>query len=495
MKGFVFVYGSEIIMRFVATGAFRDLAKKHDLTYVALRTSAKMKEGGVDDTLSSTLEKVKWIPFHQGRFSRNAELFDISCIYYKKRSRSFQVRCEEQARLEPERMARLERLAEPGIFEKHRTAVEDEMGLHPDILSLTLRERPDFFVLPSALLDYLTDDVLQISNALSIPTLMLVVGWDNLSSKGLIRHQPTLMGAWGEQSRRHAIEVQGTPPERVRVIGAPQYENFTKDPAADRTAIRAELGVPTTGPLLLFAGTFRLFDETELLRQVDDAISGGTLPPMHIFYRPHPWRVSRQSEDNFLEQEWDHITMDLEMVAGYKAAKGLGSTATADDFAFRMTHLPRVYTAVDATISPMSTVLLESMLFGLPILALAFSDGKHSWSADRVSQMTQFKELYEVPNMLVCRSRVDFFPAIRKLVAQVGDKTVGDSLLRSTRQFLYRDNQSYSSRVSSLVDEMLASRSAVPDYDNVKVKPGKRYDEEQMLIRRIWRRANRVIRN
>ena len=214
MKGFVFIYGSEIVMRFVATGAFHDLAKKYDLTYVALRTLAQMKEGGVDDAISSMLGQVKWIPFHQGRFSRNAELFDISCIHYRNRSRSFQVRYEEQARLDPERIGRLEKLAESGVFEKYRAQVEEEMGLHPDILALTLRERPDFYVLPSALLDYLTDDVLQIADTVSIPTLMLVAGWDNLSSKGLIRHQPTLMGVWGDQSRQHAIEMQGTPPER-----------------------------------------------------------------------------------------------------------------------------------------------------------------------------------------------------------------------------------------------------------------------------------------
>ena len=281
----------------------------------------------------------------------------------------------------------------------------------------------------------------------------------------------------------------------MRVIGAPQYENFTYDPAVDRTAIREGLGVPVNGRLILFAGTFRLFDETELLREVDHAIDAGTLPPMHIFYRPHPWRINRKSEDNFLEHEWHHITMDREMVAGYRAAKGLGLTATADDFAFRMSHLPRVYTAVDAAISPMSTVLLEAMLFGLPILALAFGDGKHSWSADKVSQMSHFKELYEVPNMMVCRDRADFFPAVNKLALRIGDSEISESLRRSTQQFVYRDNRSYAARVAALVDEMLAKHAPVPGYDTVKVKPGKRYNEQQMLIRRIWRKANRVLRS
>ena len=493
MKGFVFIYGSEVIMRFVATGAFSDLTAKHDLTYVALQSSTQTKEGGIGKSLSSGLQKVEWILFYPERFSRNAELFDISCIRYKDRSSSFQVRSQEQARLEPERMAKLEKLARPETYEKHRAAIEREMGLHPDILALTLRERPDFFVLPSALLDYLTDDVLQVADALSIPTLLLVLGWDNPSSKGLIRHHPTIMGVWGEQSQRHAVEVQGLSPDRVRVVGAPHYEDFHSCPGADRGALRRTMGVPSDGQLVMFAGTFRLFDETALLREMDQAIDTGALPPMHLFYRPHPWRVNRQSEENFFDHDWHHITMDPEIAASYRYAKAGRGAATPDDFSLRMKHLAQIYQAVDAVISPMSTVLLEALLFGLPTMAVAFSDGKHSWSADKVSQMYHFKELYRVPNIIVCRDRADFFPMVQELVAHIGDESFSTALRRSTHEFLYRDGRSYAARVAGLVDDMLTNTPG-PAYDRVAVKPGKRYTGRASLLQRAWRKLNRAVR-
>lgn len=493
MKGFVFIYGNEIVMRFVATGAFSELAARHDLTYVTLRSSTQMKEGGVDKTLSLGLQKVEWIPFYPGRFRRNAELFDISCIRYRDRSSSFRVRCQEQARLEPERMARLEKLACPGVYERHVAAVEKEMGLHPDILALTLRERPDFFVLPSALLDYLTDDVLQVSDALSTPTLLLIVGWDNPSSKGLIRHHPTIMGVWGEQSRRHAIDVQGLATERVRVVGAPQYEDFHPCLDTDRAALRLSMGVPPDDRLIMFAGTFRLFDETALLREIDQAIDAGALPPVHLFYRPHPWRVNRQSEDDFFDYDWRHITMDQEIVSSYQAAKAGRGAATPDDFAFRIRHLAQVYQAVDAVISPMSTVLLEALLFGLPTMAVAFGDGKHSWSADKVSQMYHFKDLYEVPNIIVCRDRADFFPMVRELVSNIGDESYSAALRRSTHEFVYRDSRSYAARVAGLVDDMLTDAPG-PAYDRVVVKPGKRYTGRASLVQKAWGKLNRAVR-
>jgi hypothetical protein len=483
MKGFVFIYGSEIVLRFISTGAFPDLAVKHDITYVALRSSYLLKEGGVDKQLSAELQKLEWIPFYPERFNRWSELFDISCIRYQDRSRSFQIRYQETARQDPTRTARLERLAHPEVYEEHRKAVEKDMGLHPDILALTLQMRPDFFVLPSALLDYITDDVLQIAEVLSIPTLLLMSGWDNLSSKGLIYHQPSLIGVWGEQSRRHAIEIQGAAPERVHVVGAPHYEGVYVDRAVDRVPLRVALGVPPNKTLILFAGSYRTFDETELLHEIDRAIDSAMLPPMHILYRPHPWRATRQAEANFLDQTWHHITMDPEMVDTYQSVKEGRGGGSPDNFLFRFNHLLQIYRAVDAVVSPMSTVLLEALMFGLPTMAIAFGDGKHAWSADKAAQMHHFKEFFDIPDVIVCRNRELFFSDLQKLVSRV-DKGLATTLRESTQQFVYRDGRSYAERVAELVDRMLANIGSGPAYDSVKVKPGKPFPPNR--LQRAW---------
>ena len=494
-KGFVFIYGSEVVLRFITTDAFSVLERTFDITYVVLRSSELVGEGQLEGGEGSIRRKVRWIPFDGERTRRWSELFDVSCIYYKERSSSFQVRYEEQARQNPARMAHLETLAQPGVYEEHRAALEQEMGLHPDILELVVRERPDFFVLPSALLDYLTDDVLLIAQALAIPTLMLVLGWDNLSSKGLIYHQPALLGVWGEQSRRHAVEVQGVPPERVQVIGAPQYEDFYPDSSVDRSALRTRLGVPPVGRLIVFAGTFRLFDETEVLKQIDNAIEAGVLPAMHVFYRPHPWRVSRLSEDNFLDHSWRHVTMDPEMVDTYGVAKDGKETVTPDNFMFRLNHLAGVYQAADAVVSPMSTMLLEALLFGLPTMAVAFGDGKHSWSADKVSRMLHFKELYEVQGLIVCRRRDDIFRQLDELISRIGDDAFSATLRNSTGYFVHRDGQSYAERVVPLVEMMLNAAQSPPAYDSASVKPGKRYvTKGRKIIPSILGVAKRVFR-
>lgn len=486
MRGFIFIYGSEIVLRFLAGRAFQELEKVHDLTFVFVRSSDLVSEATINEDLIKG--KVEWVPLRHERFRRWNEQFDISYILHQDKSSSFAVRYQEQKRADPGRFMTLEKLARPGIYESQRERTENYMGLNPDIINLVLRDRPDFFVLPSALLDYVTDDVLQIAAKLRIPTLMLVSGWDNLSSKGLLYHQPTMMGVWGEQSRRHALTVQGTDLDRVHVIGAPHYESFRPGETIDRSAFRSSLGIPIEGHAVLFAGTLRLFDETQLLKEVDEAIEAGALPPMHIVYRPHPWRDARRQEEDFFAYKWRHVTMDPQIVETYKATKATNENSTSDTFMFRLQHLSQLYQSVDALISPMSTVLLEGLLFGLPTMAVAFNDGKHSWSADKVSRMMHFKELYEVPGLLVCRAREQFFPLVQKLLARIGDPGFAATLRQSTDYFVHQNERPYGDRVVKLVEKMLTESDQRPAYDTVNVKPGKTL-ERQRAIREAWQQS------
>jgi hypothetical protein len=459
MKGFVFIYGNEIALRFIASGAFKALEKDHDLTYVALRSNSMMPGIGLEDIFASELQKVEWVPFHPDRFGVWANLFDISCILNRKRSSSFDVRCQMRASSpERDRFREQEQYAHPGVYEQMRTIVEQHIGLNPEFLALVTQKKPDFFVLPSALMDFISDDVLQISDKLKIPTLLLVLGWDNLSSKGLLYHKPTMIGVWGEQSKKHAIEVQDIAADRIHVIGAPHFEYFrirkTQKEIAD---LRISWGVPATGNLVLFGGTFRPFDETQMLQEIDLAITNGTLPATHLIYRPHPWRDSRKSEDNFLNQTWQNISIDPELSEVYRLSKAgaINVSPLSRQATFRMEHLSELYQAVDAVISPMSTVLLESLFFGNPTMAISFGDGKHLWSPDKVSHMLHFKELYEIPDFIVCREREKLISTINLLLSRTGDRHHSEALSKYSEYFVYQDDYSYGERVSSLVDILL----------------------------------------
>lgn len=459
MKGFVFVASHLIYLRFVLTHAFDDLEAQHDIIYVSTDSP---ENAGLRADLAE--KQVVMLPYYALRYNAWKDWFNISCYKYRDRSPSFAIRIEEIYKGKPHELDKIRRISDH--YQQAKEKQHTQIPLHPELLALCRRERPDFLVLPSPILDSMTDDVIQVARALNIPIVLLVAGWDNLSSKGLLFEHPTAIGVWGQQSTQHAQIVQDIPEDRIQIIGAPHYEIFRQDAITSRVALRQKWGFASDQQVVLFAGTFRLFDETDVLCDLEQAIERGDLPPMHIVYRPHPWRTHRPHEKNFYNYTWKHVTMDPTMAEVYQL--GHQQASSINSFLFEQQHLRDLYSLVDAVICPMSTVLLEAMIFGLPILAVAFGDGKHSWSADKVAEMMHFKEMYDIPEVIVCRERTDFFPAIRQLLALIPDQQVRRKLQDSTDYFVHIPHGStYASRVLTIVNNMLAKAPAKPDYDAI----------------------------
>jgi hypothetical protein len=483
MKGIVFLY-HQLVMRFVDNGAFDALEADHDITYAVVRLEDESDETRTAVEQSLQGRSVYWLPYREERLNQWFELFNISCYLYRDRSPSFRIRYEQSVQKKNQNVEQFKGFA---AYRRHRDKVERNMGLHPEILDLILKKRPDFVVLPSQGRDYITDDVLQLCHTLQIPVLMLVANWDNLSSKGIMYRHPVLMGVWGEQSVRHAVDIQDFQRENVIPIGAPQYPHPAQLPPVDKQALRAELGLPADKRIILFAGTFRYFDETTFLREVEQAITDGRYPNIHILYRPHPWRMKRQHEDNFFDQDWQHVTIDPQLADAYLKSKSPNATSNRDVHLFDMQYLFRLYQGIDAIITPMSTLLLEGMLFGLPIMAIAFGDDKHEWSADKVSQMLHFKELYAVPEVIHSTDRSQFFTDLDRLITYIEQPKIGARLQAASSDLLYQSkDNTYADRVLNLTNQLL-NRSQRSDFSKTKLVLRIYYARVTTFAWRVWR--------
>jgi hypothetical protein len=447
MKGFVFIPVVDTFVRFLATGAFEGLETQHDITYVSTLSPKNEK---LAECLSG--KPVEWIPFHPGRHNLWKDWFLFSSYHFRQRSPSFEIRVEETL---AERADFLERLKQRDArFNVEYLALVKHTPLHPDLLALYLRHQPDFFVLPSSIMDAMAPDVLQLAHALDIPTLLLIVGWDNVSSKPSLFFKPTIMGVWGEQSIHHAVQVQNMPPERIHIIGAPHYEIFRAEAEASRNTLRGQWGVPPDQNLILFGGSSRGLDETEVLHEIEQAIELGHVPDAHILYRPHPLRGGRRQERSFFEISWRHVTMDPSMVEVYQ--ERYQSSRRTPNPLYDLTHLRDIYRAVDAVITPMSTVLLEAMLHGLPVLSVAFAAGNNPWNADASARLLHLKDMLDVPEVLLCRDRGLLLSNIRQLISNVADSDLRHRLRQSAAFFVaFPTETTYAERVVALVDRMM----------------------------------------
>jgi hypothetical protein len=125
--------------------------------------------------------------------------------------------------------------------------------------------------------------VIKAARTLGLPTLMLVWSWDNLSSKAVLHEHPDHLLVWNETQAREADELQGVPPERVEIVGAPNFDRFF-------TAVEAT-GDRRNGRTLLYLGSSTNVapDEPAIFARWLEAVRAEpALREAEVLVRPHP---------------------------------------------------------------------------------------------------------------------------------------------------------------------------------------------------------------
>lgn len=284
--------------------------------------------------------------------------------------------------------------------------------------ALLEEEQPDLILHPSVLEGLFISDLIKEGERQGIPTVMVMNSWDNPATKALMVGLPTRLVVWGEQTRRHAVEHLGVPTTRVRAIGAVQFDGYAQPPQESADAYKTRVGLPTDRPILLYAGSSRGLNETAHLTQLDQAIKAGQLPLCAVLYRPHPWRSSNRTEHPFFSRMWTHIHFDLSMREAYSAS-WQSHAVRVDLSAHDTAHT--ILSAVDAVISPLSTMLLEGVLHGKPVLAyLPIDEDDVQRNLYWQSRHVHFQEFFDRVPCLRCDSSKTFIAACRALLMRAG---------------------------------------------------------------------------
>ena len=410
------------------------------------------------DTKQLDHEDMLFVSVDAERYAAWSMLFEVSCCALASRCTSFRIR-HTMAQLSWRRKARtfsrkiyfrlIPVLGSKALFWMFRRNLIRSLGAEPSLAEVLAADRPAAIVMPSSLHDCLTNDVIVTARAHGVPTIILQTSWDNLSSKGIVAAPPDVMGVWGEQSVKHAVDLQGMPRSRCVVVGSSYYERFFRRSHRSKADARRALGLPVDGLTVLFGGSFRQFDEASLLQQIENAIDEGRLPKMLIFYRPHPGRELRE-EANFFDFEWKYTVMDEEVAVVYRANLE-GRMISQNEFGYSLDRLAEIYTAVDLTVSPMSSIVLESLLFGLPVMGIGYSDGRNRWGPEKTSQMTHFNELSEVSGVRICDSRENMLDDFRTVLDWVTRTEIAATTREAARYFVDNGNISYADAVLKLL--------------------------------------------
>ena len=128
---------------------------------------------------------------------------------------------------------------------------------------------------------------------LGIPTAVLVLSWDNMSTKGLINVHPDLLLAWNRTHASEAVLHHGISENRILLTGAPFFDKWfdNENHAVDRTVFLRNAGLPDDKPFVLYLGSSANItkDESWLVTDLIERLSKSvTLGRASIMVRPHP---------------------------------------------------------------------------------------------------------------------------------------------------------------------------------------------------------------
>jgi hypothetical protein len=180
------------------------------------------------------------------------------------------------------------------LFRHVLEGVERSIDPPPHIERFVADRNPDV-VLVSHLADLGSSQspYIRAANRLGVHTAYPVFSWDNLTNKGLIHDRPEVTLVWNDLQAEEAVELQGLPPGRVDVTGAPAYDHwFEWKPGRSREEFCREVGLREDRPIILYvcSSHFVAPNEIVFLRRWLEAVRahGGLLAEAGVIARPHP---------------------------------------------------------------------------------------------------------------------------------------------------------------------------------------------------------------
>jgi hypothetical protein len=263
---------------------------------------------------------------------------------------------------------------------RHRFLREGWMALEEMLIPGRSVERVFRPVQPSLLVtgtpgtDYLDVLLLRAARRLGIPTLCVVLSWDNLTSKGHMAVRPDRLVVWNERMRGEAVELHDYSPDAVEVAGVAHFDVYARpELLLSRAAVCRRLGLDPRRKILMFGTVsplvFRYNHEiAEILAR---AIAGGRIQPeAQLVVRLHPQSVSGPYADNLqvfrdLQARFPGVVaLDLPDVTD----SGL-QWALPDD---EMVWLASLLKHSDVCVAVGSTLAIDAALAGTPVVAIAF---------------------------------------------------------------------------------------------------------------------------
>jgi hypothetical protein len=250
-------------------------------TYANSRVAATQGAGGLPAVAGVTALDRALKSVHLTGFALEYPDGSLQNLELSRRRNGQRVIAEVLRRLAPRGSARREWLR--SLYGLYRP-------IRPNIAAVFDEVRPSLVLVSSPGHFWLDHFVLDEARRRGIPSVCIVLSWDNLYSRGPLCRRPDRLLVWSEEMRRQALEVHQFPAERTAVVGPLQFLYYDAPvSAAEAAAMRTHVGLGPDEPYLAYVCGSRTaeYDVEDVLALLQQ-LAQGPFARLRVVVRPHP---------------------------------------------------------------------------------------------------------------------------------------------------------------------------------------------------------------
>jgi hypothetical protein len=246
----------------------------------------------------------------------------------------------------------------------------------PELRAAFDRVRPSLVLVASPGHYWLDHFVIDEAQRRGIPTVCIMLSWDNLYSRGPMSRRPDYLMVWSEEMRRQAVEVHQFPADRISVVGALQFRLYEEPPTEpELAAMRSRIGLGPAEPFLAYVCGARTAQyDVEDVMALAGQLQAGPYNGLRLVVRPHP-QASREAYQLLAERG---ILLDRspDLTSARTRPEALDTDA--------IRQMASLLSAARFVVSSWgTTALLEACIFDTPSVQLRWMDAvPHSVSKE-----------------------------------------------------------------------------------------------------------------
>ena len=156
------------------------------------------------------------------------------------------------------------------------------------------KSSPDLIIISPANMRFCEQtDYIKSAKKLSIKTVVPVLSWDNLSTKGIFHTKPDLLIAWNNSHKLDALKIHGFEEDKIKISGSPFFDKWLNPNLREEPEIfKSMMGINKDDEYILYLGSSANIarDETWIIRNLLEEIKLSPSPfnKIKIIARPHP---------------------------------------------------------------------------------------------------------------------------------------------------------------------------------------------------------------